>query len=420
MISESRFSDKRAIWLVLAAAAALMVLFVVFERFLFLPKILMVGLILLAAVLMGKIKPLARDWFVFMAFIYLFDSLRGIIYILTCRLQLPAYALYVLNIEKTLFRGVPSVALQKLLLHPDPAGNFGWLEKTLTVCYGSHFIAFLFVGFLIWLSRPKAFSLYKSSFYLLVFLGELGYALVPTVPPWMAANHFGLIPPLTHFNIELFNVVIPDISSGFDTNPIAAMPSLHAGFPILCSILLWRLYRWKGIPFYLYTLSVIFAIVYSGDHYLTDILAGGVLAVACYIVGGMILKRRRGASEAESGTQAEIPFGGAALRKRILLGLGVFLIGVIIGGINKTQFRFHISLYNPDIPRYVDFFRHEDRYQESYLIQHYFGNHFLALNDYRTALGYLERSLKLARNHIESKEAQQDIAFCRRMLGPKG
>jgi hypothetical protein len=117
MIPESRFSDKRAIWLVLAAAAALMVLFVVFERFLFLPKILMVGLILLAAVHMGKIKPLVRDWFVFMAFIYLFDSLRGIIYILTCRLQLPAYALYVLNIEKTLFHGddlrrsLPSLAL---------------------------------------------------------------------------------------------------------------------------------------------------------------------------------------------------------------------------------------------------------------------------------------------------------------------
>jgi len=419
MMPEAWFSDKRAIRLVVAAMAALMALFVVFGRYLFLPKILMVALILLAAVLMGRLKPLVKDWFVFLAFIYLFDSLRGIIYILTCKLQLPAYALYVLDIEKSLFGGVPSVVLQKLLLHPDPLGNFSWFEKTLTVCYGSHFIAFLFVGFLIWLARPRTFSLYKSSFYLLVFLGELGYALAPTVPPWMAANHFGLLPPLTHFNIELFNVAIPDISNGFDTNPIAAMPSLHAAFPILCCFLLWRLYRWKGAPFYLYTLSVLFAIVYSGDHYVTDVLAGLALAVGCYLLGARITRKDREAPEVEASAEAESPLAGAVLKKRLLFGLGVFLIGVVIGGVNKTQFRLHPSSYTPDVPKYVDFFRHEGQYVDSYLVQAYFGNHFLALNEHEKALAYFEKSLGLVRNPIERQDARMKIAFCRKKLGLK-
>jgi membrane-associated phospholipid phosphatase len=413
-------SDKRALWLVLASLAAILALFILFQRFLFLPKILMAGLIFLGAALAGRVKPLVRDWFVFMAFIYLFDSLRGTIYILTCKLQLPAYALYVLNIEKALFGGIPSAALQKTLLQPDPLGNFTWLEKTLTVCYGSHFIAFLFVGFLIWLTRPKAFSLYKLSFYPLIFVGELIYALAPTVPPWMASSQFGLIPPLTRFNAILFNFAIPDLTSGFDTNPIAAMPSLHAGFPILCCLLLWGLYRWKAVPFYVYTLAVLFTIVYSGDHYVTDVLAGLVLAAACYALARRACKKRSALSgAADDGTDAGSSFGGAVMKKRVLAGLGVFLAGIVIGGLNKTQFVMSANSYNLDVPRYVDFFKNEDRYGDSYPVQSYFGNHYLAKHDPGTALRYFETSLALARNPMEKKETQMRISFCRQTLGLK-
>ena len=411
MIPSSWSSDKRAIALVLTALATLVVFLVLIQRFPFFSKILMVALILLVGVFLKKTKLLFRDWFVFLAFLYLFDSLRGIIYTLTCRLQLPAYALYVLNIEKALFGGVPSVTLQKLLLRPDSLGNFTWLEKTLTVCYGSHFVAFLFVGLLIWLSRPKEFSLYKSSFYLLIFLGELAYAFVPTVPPWMASSQFGLIPPLTRFNAVLFNLVIPDITSGFDMNPIAAMPSLHSGFPILCSLLLWRLYRWKGAPFYLYTLSVLFAIVYSGDHYVTDVLAGLALAIACYLLAVKIPKRRPPVPEDELKSDAETPFGRAVMRRRLLFGLGIFFVGIVLGGINKAQFVL-LRAYDLNVPKYVDFFRNQERYRDSYPVQTYFGNHFLARNDRRTALRYFGRSLELARNPLEKKEAQMRISFC--------
>lgn len=412
-------SNKRMMRIVPVSLAVIIAISVVFQRFLVLPKILMVGLILVTALLAGKIKPFVRDWFVFLAFVYLFDSLRGIIYILTCKLQLPVYALYVLNIEKALFGGVPSVALQNLLLRPDISGNVGWLERIVTIVYGSHFIAFLLVGLIIWVYKAEDFLLYKASFYLLSGTGILLYFLIPTVPPWMAANHFGLLPPLNRFNIELFNLVIPDISNGFDTNPIAAMPSLHAGFPILCSLLLWRLYRWKATPFYVYTLAVLFAIVYTGDHYVTDVLAGLVLAVACYLVAGRFLKKTPTASDQISASGAPDSLSRPTMKKRLLLGLAVFLLGVIIGGVNRTQFNIQASSYNEDVSRYVDFFRHEDAFKESYPVQMYFGNHFLARHDLRTALHYFEGSLGLARNLIERKDTQMKIAFCRQVLDRK-
>jgi len=410
---DPRPSDRRTLWIALASLGVVVVLLVVFERFLFLPKILSIVLIVLAAALTGKIKPLLRDWFVFMAFAYLFDSLRGSIYILTCKLQLPVRALYVLNTERALFGGVPSVALQKLLLRPDSLGNFGWLEKVLTVCYGSHFIAFLSVGFLIWVVRPKDFPTFRTSFYFLIFVGVLIYALVPTVPPWMAADQFGLLPSLTRFNAALFNFAIPDLSNGFDTNPVAAMPSLHAGFPILCSLLLARLFGRKALPFHLYTLAILFTVVYTGDHYVTDVLAGAALAVGSY-VAAVRIGQRPGPAEAVGPSGAAEP---QALKRRFLLGLGVLLAGVAIGGANKTEFGMRANSYGLDVPRYVDFFRDPDRYKDSYPVQAYFGRHFLARNEYRTALGYLEASLRLARTPKETQEARANIGFCRHILG---
>ncbi len=412
-------SDTRMIRVVLLSLGAILLLFVVFQRFLFLPKMLMLGLILFVAFLAGRIKPLVRDWFVFMAFLYLFDSLRGAIYIVTCKLQLPVRALYVLDIEKALFGGVPSVALQNALLRPGPLGTFTWLEKALTVCYGSHFIAFLLVGFIIWLSRPAKFALYRNSFYGLIFAGVSVYALVPTVPPWMAASQFGLMPLLTRFNAILFNFAIPDLSSGFDTNPVAAMPSLHAGFPILCSLLLWRLYRWKGVPFYIYSLAVLFAIVYSGDHYVVDILAGLALAVACYVVTA---KRRAGKSPAGGGNEAAgalAPADGPAFMRRILVGLAVLLAGVALGGLNKTQFTLNANSYNLDVPRYTDFFRHPELYETSYPVQLYFGNHFMSRKDYAAAVRYFEKSQALARTPIEAQDVRMKLKFCRQALGQK-
>jgi len=416
MREKGRTSQRASLALVIAALSTALAFLLVFQRFLFLPKIVMVLLIMLAAWLLGKFGLFMKDWFVFIAFIYLFDSLRGIIYILTCKLSLPVHTLYVLKAEKALFGGIPSVFLQNLLLRPDPAGNFSWLEKTLTVFYGSHFIAFLLVGWIIWLYRRETHSLYTAAFYFLMSLGILFYAIAPTVPPWMASDHFGLIPPLTRFNTILFNFAIPDISGGFDTNPIAAMPSLHAAFPILCSFLLWGIYRWKAFAFYVYTLVILFAIVYTGDHYVIDVIAGLALAVACYWMARKIHAGRPG--KPAGGPEPEIgprP-GRAALNKRILLGLGVFLVGIVIGSVNKTQFLLHSNSYDLDVPRYADFFKNEALYRDNYRVQAYFGGHALARRDYRKALARFERAAGLAGSPIEANETQMKINFCRRML----
>ena len=417
---ETGSTSRRLSFVIVALALALfLILLFIFQRYVFVPKIIILLLIVLGAALMRRLPVLIKDWFVFISFVYLFDSLRGSIYILTCRLGLPVHATYVIGIEKALFGQVPSTLLQARLLDPSKAPEFTWLERVLTAFHGSHFLAFLLIGFIIWLYKSGSFRLFRTSYYLLIFLGVLGYLLVPTVPPWMAANDFGLIPSLTRFNGIIFNFAIPDLSTGFDTNPIAAMPSLHAAFPLLSSLLLWRLYRWKALAFYVYTAVVLFTIVYTGDHYVTDILAGCLLAVVCYVLALRYLKSRPGIG-LETTTGGKRPrFDSGSLAKPLLQGLAVLLLGVSIGAVNKVQFTLNSSSYGLNAPRYADFFKHEETYRTNYKVQDYLGSHFQLKREYAKAIPYFERCLSLAADASERSEAQYHLNYCRGFLDRK-
>ena len=417
MPAAANISKRLSFFIVALILALFLILLFVFQRYVFVPKIIIILLIVLGAALMRRLPLLIKDWFVFISFVYLFDSLRGSIYILTCKLGLPVHATYVIGIEKALFGQVPSAVLQARLLDPAKAPQFTWLERTLTAFHGSHFLAFLLIGFIIWLYKSGSFRLFRTSYYLLIFLGVLGYLLVPTVPPWMAANHFGLLPPLIRFNGVIFNFAIPDLSTGFDTNPIAAMPSLHAAFPLLSSLLLWRLYRWKALLFYLYTLVILFTITYTGDHYITDILAGLLLAVACYFLAVRHIKSQPGGgSETTTGAKGS-KFDPRGLPKPLLKGLAVLLIGVCIGAVNKVQFTLSASSYGLNAPRYVDFFEHKETYRTNYKVQDYMGNHFLLKKEYTKALPYFERCLSLATDASEKSQAQFNLRNCKSLLG---
>lgn len=414
MTKENKYTKWAPIFLFVSFLLILFALVFLFQLFTVFPKILIFLLIVLSAIIFSKLQILIKDWLVFVAFVYLFDSLRGSIYILICKLNLPVYTFYVITIESFLFKKIPSVFLQTRLLASTAPENFSWLEKFLTVIHGSHFAAFLLVGFLIWLNKPAHFRVYKISFYLAMSVGLLGYLSVPTVPPWMAASQFNLLPPLTHFNVALFNIIIPDISNGFDTNPIAAMPSLHALFPILCSFLLWPLYRWKAAPFYFYTLLILFTIVYSGDHYVTDILAGLILAIACYFSALKIVNIFSDNPTFSSSTQSRVGFSD--LKRPVIIGLIIFILGISIGEMNKWKFRGHPNDYSLNAPMFIDFFKNQDKFKTDFQIQSYFGKYYSIREEYKKALPYFQQCLSLPINPVQEKAARQQITFCTRMI----
>src|SRR5262249_27780357 len=174
----------------------------------------------------------------------LFDSLRAGVFAAIRALELPYHMGYAIRLERALFAGetLPTYA-QAALIRP---GTAGLLAHVLVAVHASHFVVFLLFGLGLWLVRRDAFGRFASAMLLLMGLGVAGYLAVPTIPPWMAAR-LGAIPPIHRVAGEVYGQATPGLRRAFDTNPIAAMPSLHAAFAAICTLVAFHeLGPWAG------------------------------------------------------------------------------------------------------------------------------------------------------------------------------
>lgn len=160
--------------------------------------------------------------------------------------------------------------------------------------HASHFLVFLLFALGLWLRQPEAFRSFARAFLALIYLGLIGYALCPTVPPWMAARGFEVIPPLRHVTAEMYNLTMPRFARSFDVNPIAAMPSLHTAIPVLLVLESIRAHSRRAVTAFLalYALAVITAVTYLGEHYLVDVLAGVALTIAVFLLVHRVIEPR--------------------------------------------------------------------------------------------------------------------------------
>jgi membrane-associated phospholipid phosphatase len=268
----------------------------------------------LVAMIAGRLGAFVRDWAVFLAGVVLFDSLRAGIFVAVQRLELPLHMGDVIRLERAWLGGATlPTRLQPLLLGPRaPAA----LAPGLVVVHASHFVSFLLFGLGLWLLRREAFGRFAAAMLLLMGLGLAGHLLAPTVPPWMAAE-LGALPPLHRVADDVYGRAAPGLRKTFDTNPVAAMPSLHAAFPALVALVAFRHLGTRAWPLAAYVALVGLAAGALGEHYLLDVVAGVALATCAYAA----VYRRREAGPARDAAAAT----GAAGR-RLLLGTALFLL----------------------------------------------------------------------------------------------
>jgi membrane-associated phospholipid phosphatase len=115
-------------------------------------------------------------------------------------------------------------------------------------------------------------------------LSLLGYWAFPSAPPWWASEREG------RMDRELRRVVFevaaelkrqrrPRVDHNPGGNPWAAMPSDHFATAAMTALLLSELGAVPGALGALYALGLGTALVYTGEHYVTDLLAGLALAL---------------------------------------------------------------------------------------------------------------------------------------------
>jgi membrane-associated phospholipid phosphatase len=203
------------------------------------------------------------------------------------RLRARVRVTYPVKVDRVLGLGeLPGLRLQRALARPDTIGR---ADQVLVWC---HWIWFLVphgtVAFLL-LRRPELFPGGAARMYAVFDIGVIGYWAVPTAPPWYAAEA-GVLgdpaqrPALRRMMREHGEAFwkgawgpLYDVLGG---NPLAAMPSLHFATSLMAAHLLTEAGPLPGAIGWTYAVTLGFALVYLGEHYVVDLLAGTVLTGA--------------------------------------------------------------------------------------------------------------------------------------------
>jgi PAP2 superfamily protein len=263
----------------------------------------MIGLLALSLTDLRRwAKGLFVDWLPFIGFLFAYDLARGA----ADNLGIAAHTSAGIDFDKALFFGqVPSSWLQNHLYNPF---TVHWYDYIAFGVYMTHFFATLVVAALLWRFAYPQFRRFRAMVLTLAGAGFLTYALFPATPPWLAAQD-GQLPPIHRVVGEVWgHVGVVSAQTLFQSgseyvNDVAAVPSLHAAFPVLIMLFFWGMARgWQRVVLAAYPLAMGFTLVYGGEHYVLDVVLGWAYAVAVYaLVTGIELVRGRepGASALE-------------------------------------------------------------------------------------------------------------------------
>src|SRR5262245_37102240 len=149
---------------------------------------------------------------------------------------------------------------------------------------------FLLTGaFFVWLyfrSKP-AYRTFRNGFLTATAIALLIHWQYPTAPPRLA--DVGLVDTLRHFS----DIDIGSPASSSFSNPVAAVPSLHAGFALGVGIGLLLYARplfWKAVGV-IYPIVVVLTTIVTGNHFILDAVAGMVVLGLGFALAAVIFER---------------------------------------------------------------------------------------------------------------------------------
>jgi membrane-associated phospholipid phosphatase len=222
------------------------------------------------------------EWLPFYGLLVAYDFLRGAVAVAPADAHVaPQFA-----IDKLLGAGVvPTVWLQDHLWH---AGHPRWYDYGVWAVYMTHFFAVWVTAAVLWCVARHRFRRYVVLTVVLTLGAFLTYWLYPAQPPWVTAQSLQ-IAPIDRIVPEVWGQLgVQTVQSVYENgslvNTVAAMPSLHAAYPLMLLLFFWPAGPAARIGLGLYTLAMGFTLVYSGEHFVTDILAGWAMAGAAYVL----------------------------------------------------------------------------------------------------------------------------------------
>jgi membrane-associated phospholipid phosphatase len=243
------------------------------------------------AVLLPRTK--ARDAALFGLQMWAFTVVHELPYDDPERLRRRLRVRYPITVDRLLGLGeLPNVRLQRAF---SRTGEVSALDRALAVVHWAWFVEPHLA--LVWIlaRHEERFARAARQMAAAYDLGCAVYFAVPTAPPWWADEHgyldrepggggeaTGVKPGrLRRMMVEVgekaWGRAWPRLYESLGGNPWAAMPSLHFATSLLAAILLSETGELAGAAGWGYALTLGFALVYLGEHYAIDLVAGAAL-----------------------------------------------------------------------------------------------------------------------------------------------
>ena len=189
---------------------------------------------------------------------------------------------YPLRADRILGAGeLPNVRLQRAL---EGLGRRNTIDRTLSWVHWLWFIEPHAAVALILGRDHEHFARAARQMSAVYDIGCVVYAAVPTAPPWWASEEGYTDAKVRRIMQEVgeeeWGRLWPILYDTLGGNPWAAMPSLHFATSLMAALLLAEMGPAEGIAGFLYVGALGFALVYLGEHYVVDLLAGAAIVIA--------------------------------------------------------------------------------------------------------------------------------------------
>ncbi len=271
--------------LAIVYVSLLLILFIYIRTF-WTPDILF-GILFVFFLIIGQAKRFIVYFLPFILLLLSYEQLRSF----ASQINKHVHFLEMVRFDKWVFHGIlPTVWLQQHLYF----GHVAWYDFYFYFLYMLHFVTPICLALLIWKYKTKDYWLYIVALLLLSYSAFITYLLFPAAPPWMASN-MHLITPIHHissdvwaaFGVKNFSAYYNELSP----NTVAAVPSLHAAYPLLFSLFIRKLWgnKWFCLSL-IYPISIWVGVIYLGEHYFMDVALGIIYAVVSFMLSKYVLR----------------------------------------------------------------------------------------------------------------------------------
>jgi len=257
------------------------------------------------------------DWLPFQAILLAYDYSRGYaspytaeqvhaqsypVHGVTNSLGLPLHVVFPIHVDSWIghhlgMGAMPTTWVQE---HFHPTSAVPWYGVLVSLVYCSHFLVMPTVAVVLWIRNRPRFKAWMGMVIALAVAGVTTYFLFPMAPPWLADTG-GVFPGpvIGRYTSEGFDLIGLHMVGGmvsqgqYLVNPVAAMPSLHMAYATLAAgFFMFGKTWWQKILLACYPLAMGFTLVYGGEHYVVDEIAG-VLYALVVLAAWRLLRARR-------------------------------------------------------------------------------------------------------------------------------